>query len=145
VELRKKVNSYILLGIYLIVLLHGVSDTTLFTNGSKSKVSHKHDHFKDAHHDHHFHIGIFHFLGHLFESINQSDNPSDEHLVFIEKTRTKDDINSKSSTDCFYLWHHAIVNQRDVQSKSDPPIFHQFLLHRLIQPNSYLRGPPTLV
>ena len=144
-ELRNKIYSYFLLGIYLVVLLYGVSDNSQPVNVFKSEVSHQHEDFKDAHHDHHFHIGIFHFLGHLLKSINQSDNPTDEHLVIVSKTITKNDINSKWSTDDFYNWYYVALNQQDVQSQSDPPEYSQCLIHRLIQPNSHLRGPPTLV
>ena len=144
-QLRNKIYSYFLLGVYLIVLISGLSGNSQLDITAKSEVSHQHEDFNDAHHDHHFHIGIFHVLGHLFDSIKQSDSSTDQHLVFNTKTIAKDDIKSKHSTDSFNNWYNASVHQLNLQSQSDPPGSSQFLFHRFKQPNFHLRGPPTLV
>ena len=142
VQLRNKIYSFFLLGIYLIVLIQGVSDNSLV---NQSKVTHQHEDFIDSHHDHIFHVGIFHFLGHILESINQSDSPTDEHVVILEKTKGKQVINSDNTSDFYHSKYNAVGEQLELQSQSDPPKVCQFLLHQLIQPNSYLRGPPSLV
>lgn len=87
-QLKNRVLSHFLLAIYLLVVLHhslSHSHTVKFADTPVSGPCHKHEAFKDVHHEYQFHIGIFHFLGHLFENINHSNDFADEHLSVVQK------------------------------------------------------------
>ena len=84
-QLKNKILSYFLLAIYLLVVLHHSvthSHAFEFVGTPVSEASHQHGDFKDVHHAHQFHLGIFHFLGHLFENINHTD----DHAAYFADT-----------------------------------------------------------
>lgn len=130
----------------MVVLHHSVthSHNAAFNNAPNS-VSHQHEDFKEIHHEHHFHIGIFHLLGHLFENINHSNDHSEDHLVVAEKTSTKKVIDYNKTINFLTNRNNMLVFSVDAESLPAPPSYHLFLLHRLKQPNTPLRGPPSFV
>ena len=107
--------------------------------------SHQHEDFKEVHHEHGFHVGIFHFLGHLFESVNHSNDFADEHLLVAQKTTNKKVVDPNKTVDFFTDGGNSIVVSVDAESLPSPPPYLVFLSHRLKQPNTPLRAPPALV
>lgn len=148
VHLRKKILSYFLLTIYLLVVSHqsvSPSNTEEFVDTPKSKTSHQHEDFKEVHHEHHFHIGIFHFFGHLFEAVNHSNDLANEHLIFVHKTSPKKVVNHNQTFNFYTSETNPFIFSVGAESLSAPPPYHLFLLHRLKQPNTPLRAPPAFV
>ncbi len=73
-----------LLMIYMFVVIHQVfaqSHLNDITVQSKEHFHHHHGGFTDVHHEHQFHIGIFHFLGHLLEKVSHIDADVDAHQI----------------------------------------------------------------
>jgi len=150
VQLRKKILSYFILTIYLLIVAHkGVSHSHESEVDTSNHASHQHEEFEDVHHEHSFHVGIFHLLGHLYENINHSndhsDNHSDDHLVVLQKSSTKKVVDYNKTNNFFLFGNNTMVFDIDSESLPDPPPFHLFLLQRLKQPSTPLRGPPSFV
>jgi hypothetical protein len=146
VQLRIKILSHFLLAIYLLVVLHHSVTHSHDANFSKTSnsVSHQHEDFKDIHHEHRFHVGIFHLLGHLFENINHSNDHSNDHLVVVQKTSTKKGVDQNKTTNFIAGGNSMVVFSVDAESLPDSPPYHLFLLHWLKQSNTPLRAPPAL-
>ncbi len=147
-QLRKKIISHFLLTIYLLVVLHhsaATSHTVEIGNNSQSKIFHQHEDFKDVHHEHHFHVGIFHFLGHLFENINHSNHYADDHLIIIQETSNKKVVDYNKTVNFYTNENNSVPFSVDAESLPDPPPYHPFLLPRLIRPSTPLRAPPSIV
>ena len=132
----------ILLLVYLLVFvqqLAGQEDSYLLTK----YFSHQHEDYADKHHEHHFHIGIFHFLGHLFESISLVDGNADDHYVVTQKLLFK----SKSELKKYFNRLLILLNplNKDVRAGSlaDPPFYRTSYLQKLIYSSSPLRAPPN--
>ena len=136
-----------MLTVYLLVIVH-FNDSSNFSNSlDKSAVSsfeHEHEDFSDLHHKHRFHVGIFHYLGHLLESINQSTDLNDEHLVIFQFTGTKKTVDSSSSLNPNYHYQHLFMSVVDAESIVDPP-YYLPLLQKLKLPSSPLRAPPSTI
>ncbi len=147
VQLRKKILSHFLLAIYLLVVLHhsvSHSHASEFFGTPVSETSHKHEDFKDVHHEHQFHIGVFHFLGHLFENINHTDDHADDHLLVIQKSSTKKAVDHNNSVNTYIYRQDELVFEVDAESLPDPP-YHLSLLQKLKLPSTPLRAPPSFV
>jgi hypothetical protein len=147
VQRRKKILSYFILSIYLLVVLHqSVLHTHEVALGeTSSSPSHQHEEFDEVHHEHRFHVGIFHLLGHLLENINHSNNLADEHLAVEENTAKKQSVDDAKSVHFFNSGNNKVVSTVAAESLSDPPFYQLLLSHRLKQPNTPLRAPPALV
>lgn len=146
-QLKNKILSYFLLAIYLLVVLHHSvthSHAFEFVGTPVSEASHQHGDFKDVHHAHQFHLGIFHFLGHLFENINHTDDHADDHLLVVQKSSVKKVVDHNSSVNPYIHGQYLLVYEVDAESLPDPP-YHLFLLQKLKQPNTPLRAPPSFV
>lgn len=146
-QLRKEILSRCLLAIYLLVVLH---HSVMHSHDEKlgnllSTVSHQHEDFNEIHHEHRFHVGIFHLLGHLFEGINHSNDFADEHLLVAKKTSNKKVVDHNKPVDLLNSRESKVVFSVDAESLPSPPPYHLFLSHRLTQPNIPLRAPPALV
>ena len=147
VQLRKKILSYFLLATYLLVVLHqSVSHSHALELGEtpSPEPAHQHDDFQTVHHEHDFHIGIFHFFGHLFEHTNHSNDLADEHLVISQKSPTKIIVDNNHSVNAPFYGNNLMIFDVDAESLPDPPN-HLSLLQKLIQPNTPLRAPPARV
>ena len=147
-QLRKNISSYFLLAIYLLVIAHqsiSHTHTFAFDGDVTPKHSHQHEDFKGIHHKHHFHIGIFHFFGHLFESISQTSDNADEHLVFIQNTSQKKVLYNLPIVGKYYDVSYLQVIKVDAESLPDPPYYHIPYLQNLTRSTSPLRAPPFLV
>lgn len=146
-QLKNKILSNFLLVIYLLVLLHqSVSHEHAFEFAGTPlpKPLHQHENFEDVHHEHQFHVGIFHFLGHLFENINHTDDLADDHLLVFQKSFPKKVVDHNISVNHFIYGQHLLVFEVDAESLPDPPYFIA-LLQKLKRPNTPLRAPPSLV
>ena len=145
-QLRKKILSYFLLTIYLTIVAHkGVTHSHESEIGASNYASHQHEDFEDIHHEHSFHVGIFHLLGHLYENINHSNDHSDNHLVLEQKSSTKKIIDYSKTNNFFLVGINTMVFDVDSESLTDPPPYYLFLLQRIKQPSTPLRGPPSFV
>lgn len=147
VQLKNKILSHFPLAIYLLVVLHHSVSHTHASDFAETPVTepfHQHENFKDVHHDHQFHVGIFHFLGHLFENINHTDDLADEYLLVVQKSLSKKAVDHSNSISPFIIGQHLLVFEVDAESLPDPP-YHLSLLQKLKQPNTPLRAAPSLV
>ncbi len=147
-QLRNKIISHFLLAIYLLVVLHDSvnhSHTNELKDANLSTNTHQHDTYTDIHHEHKFHVGVFHLLGHLFEDLNHLNDLADDHIVDFQKSSTKKIVNQNPTTDFFIGGYNIIVFNEDVENLTNPPPYFLFLLHQLTQPNTSLRAPPALV
>ena len=143
---RRKILSHFLLATYMLVAIQSSVSHAHNSDTSESPVSipHQHDGFTVNHHDYHFHIGIFHFFGHILEKVNHSDNIPDEYVIVSQDTPTKIDI-EKGIVDLALIDQHSLYAYNpDVESLSDPP-FLLFQLQRYKHPDTPLRGPPSCV
>lgn len=146
-QLKNKILSYFLLITYLLVVLHQIVSHTHaseFDGNSVPKSSHTHNDFKDVHHEHHFHVGVFHFLGHLFETISHTDDFADDHLLVVQKSSTKKVNDPNSPINTYIYGEPILVFEVDAESLPAPPYYLPFL-QKLQLPTSPLRGPPFLV
>ncbi len=109
-----------------------------------AKSCHDHQGYEDVHHDNHFHIGVFHFLGHLFEDIGHQDDLGCNHVAPAHKLAAKKVLDSnKDITFGFNPTDNKILIP-DASSLSSPPFYGALsqLSTHLAPP---LRGPPTLL
>jgi hypothetical protein len=146
VQVKNKILSYFLFSIYLLVVVHhsaSHSHAPDFEGVPASKSSHIHEDFKDVHHDHHFHVGIFHFLGHLFENINHTNDHADDHLLVIQESSTKKAIDNDSSVNAYIHEQQFLVSKVDAESMPSPPYYLSFL-QKLKLRSTPLRAPPSL-
>ena len=146
-HVRNKILSHFLLAIYLLAIVHqSVSHKHDLTTNAipSSDSSHKHEDFSEVHHEHEFHVGIFHFLGHLLEQINHADDLADEHLINVQKTFTKKVVDRNNSVDVFFDCQQEMAYEVDAESLPDPP-YHLSILQKLKLPSTPLRAPPSLV
>ncbi len=144
---KRRIQSIVLLAIYLLVVWQQNVLPLLEIKNilTESVVSHHHGNLQDQHHEHQFHVGIFHFLGHLLEKINQTDNPSEEHLYVFQERTTKKAIESRNPDTPFINREKELVCEVDADSLSDPPPYHLFFLRKLTRLNTPLRAPPYQV
>jgi len=148
VQLKRKILSYFLLSIYLLVVGHQSIAHRHGIEFGKNPIStpsiHQHEDFKNVHHEHHFHVGIFHFLGHLLEKIDLSNDFADDHLVVVQKTGTKKVVGNHHPFNAYFDGNGFIVFEVDAESLPDPP-YHLPLLQKLKLPSIPLRAPPSFV
>lgn len=147
-QLKNKILSYFLLATYLLVVLHqsvSHSHASEFDGTLRPKSSHTHNHFKDVHHEHHFHVGIFHFLGHLFESISHANDNAEDHLAIIQNTSTKKVTDHKSPISKVYNINNLVLIEVGAESLPDPPYYQIPYLQKLTRSTSPLRAPPFFV
>lgn len=141
---KKKTRAWLLLSTYLMVILASGSSSYLFNNSQKPKHFHAHESFEHVHHDHTFHIGVFHFLGHVVEIILSLEKTNDSHVavssspVHEEKfvpDMFSDALNSGIGPFCFQAFG-VLAN---------PPPDDWLIPYNLQCPFSPLRGPPSAV
>lgn len=144
---KRRIQSIVLLAIYLLVVWHQnvLPPPEVKKILPESALSHHHGEFKDQHHEHQFHVGIFHFLGHLLEKIKQADNPNEEHLYAFQERTTQKAIEPRTAVNPFIEIERQLVCEVDPYSLSDPPPYHLLFLQKLIRLNTPLRAPPALV
>ena len=128
-----------MLAIYLLAVLQSVASPL-----PHETLHHHHKDYKAIHHAHAFHIGIFHFLEHLLEKINQQDDLTDDYLqpAIILPSNHADD---EKDVLCFDLV--AIITnlpECDVNI-NDPPddVPYLFLSQKAHFSAHPLRGPPS--
>ena len=135
------------MAIYLLVVLHhsiSHSHTSEFGGDVIAESTHKHDDNNNVHHEHHFHVGVFHFLGHLFENINHSNDFVDEFLVVAQKSTTNIVAHNSNTTNIFIVGNQVAEIKVGAESLPDPP-YTLSVLQKLILSSTPLRAPPSLV
>ena len=146
-DIKRRLFSWLLLTSYLLVVFHQSVPHAHFLEEEilpKAKTSHHHDDFQEVHHEHRFHVGIFHFVGHLFENLNHLDSHADEHVIISHKTSTEKTIVLNNTT-YFYCYGNSFISLRvDAESLPDPP-YYLTILQKSIPDNTPLRGPPPFV
>jgi len=86
----KKIWSSFLLVIYLLVIAHSSAFAGhAFIKSKAFNLDHSHENHESVHHEHSFHIGIFHFIKHLIESINESNDYAGDHLIHSQNVIPK--------------------------------------------------------
>ncbi|MCG8329995.1 MAG: hypothetical protein MI974_20025 [Chitinophagales bacterium] len=146
-QLRKKILSYFLLATYLLVSSHlSFCHNTVshFCEAFAALPSHQHEGFAENHHDSHFHIGIFHFLGHLVDSTHHEDDLADKHFHTVITTTIKKVVDLKSTSFISFDNIKLALASKGVKSLRAPPYL-PGLKQALIFSNAPLRAPPALV
>lgn len=144
-QIKTKIKSYFLLVLYLVVVLTQLVQHTHSPNVLESN-SHKHEHFENNHHEHQFHVGIFHFFGHLFETfIHQNDLEQDSPVTVqhSQEFAVKKIVEVALTNSFCYFLNEKVVIAIDAESLTDPPYHHHYL-QSLLQANIPSRGPPAL-
>lgn len=103
---------------------------------------HQHDGFEDVHHDNHFHIGVFHFLGHLFENIGHQDDLGCDHIAPSLNILVKKVLDTNSDVHLWCNKNDTNYSTVDPLSLSDPP-FYRLFSQKSKQLATPLRGPPS--
>ena len=145
---KRNISSYLLLYIYLLVVILQIVSTsnTLGLDGTPiPKGSHQHEAFEGIHHKHHFHIGIFHILGHLLEKINHASDLANDYLIFASSDSKKHIVTYKKSFQQYLDWNNLILIEVDAESLPDPPYYCLPYLQQLKHSNTLLRAPPLPV
>ena len=139
VQPKKKILSVSLLAIYLMTALQSIASPL-----PPETLHHHHEDFGAVHHEHAFHIGIFHFFGHLLDKIAQQDDLTDDYLQpeFILPIKQLED--GQPITDFNHCLHKKDLAECDVNI-NDPPDFPPYLF--LSQSVNFaahpLRAPPS--
>lgn len=145
-QLRKKILSQFLLALYLLVVLHQSTvqaRTYGIFDANAIDISHKHEDFKEVHHEHNFHVGIFHFLGHLFENINESNAHTDKHLITSQKNTSEKTTDYIIPGNFYFIEINSLFFEVDAESLPAPPEYLS-ILQKAKRPNTPLRAPPRL-
>lgn len=108
--------------------------------------SHCHADYEKVHHAQNFHVGIFHFLGHLLEELRHIDNDDfeNDHLFFSPKKLSKKNVNPSKKIDCSFAFNKIMIFDVDAASLPDPPALIFSCLRRIFKSDSPLRAPPAL-
>lgn len=136
---KKKILSYCLLAIYLLAGVQSIGATL-----PHEQLHHHHKDFDAVHHEHAFHIGIFHFLGHFMEKIGQQQDSTDDYLqpaIVLPSKNVNDEKNMVS-------FGHAVIISNTVEGGvniNDPPDDHLTLpfSQLSILSSRPLRAPPS--
>ena len=143
-----KLLGYLLLAIFLPLVFHvgNVEDLgQLMNDHSKSQPLHQHEDFDEVHHDHHFHIGVLHLLGHLVEFICQADNVVDEHFIGVNNSTThKTTLYSQDVDHPVHKLDWPICKV-DSESLPDPPRYLQSTSPQFLYRSTPSRAPPAHV
>ena len=146
--MNRKVHTlgYFLLMVYLIVVwVQSVNPLHNFELSSRSASdSHQHVQNGDTHHDHLFHIGIFHFLGHLSDIIKQTDQQADDHVIMGAEYANSTVMEHASVDHAHILLNITPVSPVDSESLTDPPE-ELSVLNSSLRINTPLRAPPAQV
>ena len=137
---RKKILSYCLLPIYLMAGVQGIG-----ASFPPEQLQHQHEEFEAVHHEHTFHIGIFHFLGHLVEKVLLQEDPTDDYLqpaIILPVKKIEGEANKATFDTNPSL---CLSEQIDVNING-PPIGHiySFQLQTTFLTSCPLRGPPSI-
>ncbi len=139
VRKSKKILSQFLLATYLLVVLH--HNVSLLHDAGHCSYAHFHHGFEEDHHDHHFHIGVFHFLGHLLENISHYNYLETTYLSLSQETVQQQKTDNSPSTNLYFAGQNAILNFIVPQSLLNNAFLFAFL-QQLQQSDNPLRGPP---
>ena len=105
--------------------------------------SHQHEEFSAIHHEHHFHVGIFHFLTHLIEAIQVIDVPSiDQPFVANENY----ELNIKSKKQIWrsdFLLSQGIEDTHTIYFRKIDFNRNFNLTLKICYSHPPFRGPPT--
>ena len=142
--MTKKYISNILLVSYLLFVVHsGISHCHLSELcDPDNHSSHEHDGFNQIHHKHEFHVGIFHFIEHLFENVEHIDHQSHDHIAFQNLVTTQK-INSNPDFTGLFPTIPGIGIRDSKKSKDQDHLRSQNYYLDLV-PSIPVRGPPGL-
>ena len=135
-----------MLVIYLLVIAHSSAFAGHAFNRDKAfDLDHSHENYKTVHHEHGFHIGIFHFIKHLIESINDSNDYAGDHLIHSQTVVPKKPtvINTPfwiTTCNNYNFDYNQDLMKRVIPS---PDIF--VLEKQGIKKDTPPRGPPAIV
>jgi hypothetical protein len=118
--------------------------SSAFYNTPNALSSHEHKGFDDLHHEHNFHVGILHFLGHLFEGIDYSKEFVDKHFIVFQKSSARIAVNQDRFLNSFICGFSEIelgVHNETLTSS----FFYSCPTQKLFLPGKPARAPPSLV
>ena len=145
---KRNISGRFLLATYLLVAFNcNFSHNHLALFDISCEASHSHDEFETVHHEHGFHIGIFHFLGHILEELRHLDNDDfgDEHLVNASDNQFKKPIESNKTSEFSFGGNQIAFIPVDEIFLTSPPEFSPFPIQILIKSDTPLRAPPSFV
>lgn len=122
--ISREIRAYFLLSIYLIVVAHLCISHT-HVQGIDEDPIHSHEHVhhdsEEGHHEHLFHIGVFHLLGHLFECFSHIDDSADDHLMITASPSGKKWSEDEGWITMFFAGESVYHNEIDAESLTSPP------------------------
>jgi len=111
---------------------------------TEDKTCHEHQGFTNIHHDNHFHIGVFHFLGHLFEIIGHQDDLGCNHLAPTQNIPSKKAFDTNNDINFWFNQNGSSHLIATIFSSSEPPFTPSFS-QTSKRTTTLLRGPPSLL
>ena len=141
---KKKVKARFLLGTYLLVVLFSSSPVDCYSEGNSNiKLHHTHDSYDEMHHEHNFHIGIFHYLTHIYESLVEVDVKTDKHVAITPTLSNENKITDSVSCvqDYFPV---TILIECGVNVLANPPPYNWITHKNFHCPPLPLRAPPSV-
>ncbi|MBT8191431.1 MAG: hypothetical protein HKN67_14560 [Saprospiraceae bacterium] len=139
----RKVSAYLFLFLYLLSTGHHIFphvenalDETICIGPD-----HQHTGYNDHHHDHHFHIGIFHYLGHLFDHVCDSGNHESEHLLCNVNPITK--IKVIDNNRDYLSLKTSDISLKNIEKDFRDEEHHLLRHHTLLSTSTSLRAPPS--
>ena len=150
-QLKQRIQSFVLLTVYLIVLVHGSISHTHFFNLEANAIitsqTHADLHDNSHHHKHDVHIGmhegLIHFLGDLFEGVNHMYDPDDEHVFATQKVATTKNFTSVNPSHITYVSGSVIITTETLIELRVPPD-DQLPSDLYLNWDHLQRGPPSL-
>ncbi len=127
-----------MLATYLLVVLHHTA--SVLHDAGHCTYAHAHHGFEEHHHDHQFHIGVFHFLGHLLENISHYDYLETTYLLFSQETVDHQRIGDSSNINSYIAEQNIDVYL--ISCSAPNSAFAPFLLYQSKKLNNPLRAPP---
>lgn len=143
---RRKKKAWLLLVTYLMVVLFSNSshEPLADIDLQSPKHSHTHESYEGVHHEHTFHIGIFHCLGHIYETILSCDFDSDDHVAIVSKLE-KNVKNYVLDIDCCVSAWISVLAHGSASVLANPPPGDWSIPTNFHCPHLPLRAPPRVV
>jgi hypothetical protein len=144
---KKNILGRFLLTTYLLVAFNcSFSHDHLALFDESCEVSHCHEVSEKVFLAQDFHIGIFHYLGHLFEELRHIDNDDfgNDHLVISSDFQSKNNLDLNRTIDFHFGSNNIIVTRVDSESLSSSPNAPS-PTQRLLRSAIPSRAPPALV
>lgn len=138
-QLKKKISGCLLFAIYLLAGIQSIGSPL-----PSDQFQHQHEDFETVHHEHGFHIGIFHFLGHLLEKVSQQDDLTDDYIqpaISLPSHNEGDEL-KRTGVDLITSIPFSQIQEVNINDPPNSYLFRSILKSAILATNP-LRGPPS--